>query len=194
MEVWKDIKGYEGLYQVSNLGRVKSIERVVRNNNFGGERTVQEKILSPTDNGHGYKIVFLRKDGKRKNHYVHRLVAMAHIDNPLGLQYVNHLDYDTSNNSAKNLEWCTQKDNIRHSTNRMRKPKSKCKTSNTGEKYISRRLDHGKNIRYRVIIESIGVSKYFINFDDAVRYRNEVMQLWQNQYFKKIKNIASFAE
>lgn len=180
-EIWKDIKGYEGLYQVSNLGRVKRLKRAVRNNVYGGMRIVDEKILSATDNGHGYKLIGLRKDGGRKNHYVHRLVATAFIDNPHDFHYVNHIDRDRSNNVVDNLEWCTQLENISHSVENMKKRKSESRVTNTGEKYISRRLEHGKHTRYRVNIRSIGVSKTFKTLDEAIRYRNEVMQSWQNQ-------------
>ena len=179
MEVWKDIKGYEGLYRISNMGRVKSLERTARNNIHGGERTIKESILSPTDNGHGYMLVGLKKDCKRKNHYVHRLVAEHFVENPLQNLYVNHLDYDKSNNKATNLEWCTQGENIAHSNEHMRKPKAKCRVSNTGEKYITKSSRHG-NLRYRVIIKSIGVERCFVSLSDAIQFRNEVMQAWQN--------------
>lgn len=175
-EVWRDINGYEGLYQVSNLGRVKRLERIVRNNVYGGMRIVDEKILSATDNGHGYKIIGLRKDGRRKNHYVHRLVATAFIDNPHDFHYVNHLDRDRANNIADNLEWCTQLENVAHSIDNLRKRKPKSRATNTGEKYITERVERNKHTRYRVYIRSISICKSFKTLDEAIRYRNEVMQ------------------
>lgn len=181
MELWKDIKGYEGLYKVSNLGRVKRLQKTVRNNIYGGVRIVTEKILSPTDNGHGYKIIGLRKDGSRKNHYVHRLVASAFIDNPHEFHYVNHLDRDRANNVVVNLEWCEQEENVRYSSEMMKKPKANCKATNTGEKYIHRHLEHGKHIRYRVVIKRMRVDRSFKTLDEAIWYRNEVMQKWQSQ-------------
>lgn len=100
-EVWKDIEGYEGLYQVSNLGRVRSLK-------FN-----KTKILKQ-GNVNGYKRVVLSKNGKRKNYFVHRLVAMAFISNPNNLSIVNHKDENPSDNNVNNLEWCTQKYNINY--------------------------------------------------------------------------------
>lgn len=180
MEVWKDIRGYEGLYQVSNMGRVKSLERSVRNNINGGIRVIKESLLSPTDNGNGYKILGLSKGRKRKNHYVHRLVAEHFVENPFEKPYVNHLDYDKSNNKATNLEWCTQVENVAYSTEHMRKPKSKYRISNTGEKYITKRVYHKSCVIYRVLVRNKGIDRGFKSLSDAIQYRNEVMQKWQS--------------
>lgn len=91
MEIWKDIEGYEGLYQVSNEGMVKSL----RNN----------KILKPS-NLEKYPIVIFSVDGKRFGKHVHRLVAEAFIPNPQNLPCVNHKDENKTNNKVENLEWC----------------------------------------------------------------------------------------
>lgn len=181
MEVWKDIKGYEGYYQVSNLGRVKSVNRRVVNHKSGSTRFTEGIILSPCDNGNGYLVVSLRKDGKRKNAYMHRIVAEAFVENRENKPNINHKDYNTKNNVATNLEWCTQKENVAYSVSHMRKPKTVCALSNTGEKYISKRLEHKKNIKYRVTISQIRVDKSFKSIELAIQYRNEVMQKWQNQ-------------
>ena len=111
-EIWKDIAGYEGLYQVSNLGRVKSLRKVDR---FG--RCYPEKLKSQVDNGKGYCVVNLKRDGKQSMRTVHRLVAEQFIPNPTELREVNHRDGDKSNNHVSNLEWCTHSDNIRHAVN-----------------------------------------------------------------------------
>lgn len=95
-EVWKDIDGYEG-YQVSNLGNVKSL-------NY--KCTGKERILSPGIKN-GYLYVGLCKDGKRKDYYIHRLVAEAFIPNPFKLPCVNHKNEDKTDNRVENLEWCT---------------------------------------------------------------------------------------
>ena len=169
MEIWKDIAGYEGLYQVSNLGRVKSLERVVTNNKHGGKRIVQEAVMQATDNGHGYKIVGLNRERKRKNFYVHRLVASAFVPNPDNLTYINHLDYDRGNNAESNLEWCTQKQNTQYSSDRMKKPKSRCKATNTGYKYIGLR-----NGRYRVCVR-LKADKSFGSLEEALTFREAVL-------------------
>jgi hypothetical protein len=108
-EIWKDIIGYEGLYQVSNLGRVKSLSRYDR---LGRYHT--GKILSDCDNGTGYRIVGLKVDGKQKTFTIHRLVATAFIENLHNYDYVNHKDGDKTNNRVDNLEWCTASENMLH--------------------------------------------------------------------------------
>lgn len=103
-EVWKDIEGYEGLYQVSNLGNVRSL-------NYG--RTGEIKLLKQSTDC-GYKRVMLYKDGERERYLVHRLVAMTFIPNPDDLPQVNHKDEDKSNNNVNNLEWCTGEYNMNY--------------------------------------------------------------------------------
>lgn len=106
-EIWKDIVGYEGLYQVSNLGRVKSLKRKVYAGR-GKMRWQYERILSnKKENGNGYKIVNLFKNGKGKNKYIHRLVAESFLENQNNLPQINHKDENKSNNCVNNLEYCT---------------------------------------------------------------------------------------
>lgn len=127
--------------------------------------------MTAWDNGKGYLIVSLRKQGKRKNHYVHRLVAMAFVENPDSKKYINHIDFNKHNNNASNLEWCTQKENTNHSAIHMRHPKANCKPTNTGEKYISKISSHG-NTRYRVNLRRFGVDRTFKTLEEAVYFRN----------------------
>jgi hypothetical protein len=100
-EIWKDIKGYEGLYQISNLGRVKSL----RNNIF----------LKPGDIN-GYLRVQLSNNGIDKKYYIHRLVGTNFIPNPNDYKEINHKDEDKSNNNVSNLEWCDRYYNINYGT------------------------------------------------------------------------------
>lgn len=100
-EIWKDIEGFEGRYQVSNKGRVKSLH-------FNWSDT--SKILKPQRFPKGY----LRVTIGGKIIGIHRLVAMAFIDNPKGLPQVNHIDGDKANNNVENLEWCTPSENLKH--------------------------------------------------------------------------------
>lgn len=117
-EVWKDIRGYEQVYQVSNLGRVKSLERVV---DFGRSyRTVHEMILKQYIQNNGYVWVGLHKNNTQKRMLVHRLVAMAFIPNPDNLPEVNHKDENPLNNTLSNLEWCTRKYNENYGTKKQR--------------------------------------------------------------------------
>ena len=118
-EEWRDIAGYEGLYQVSNLGRVKSLDRMV-NNCYGSKKVIKGRMISPVDNGKGYKCVSLCKDGKIRRTYVHHIVAQAFVANQDGYFEVNHKDEDKSNNCADNLEWCEHKYNVNYGTARER--------------------------------------------------------------------------
>lgn len=113
---WKDVIGFEGLYQVSDDGRVRSLPRL-KICGFNGKQSVQKgRILKPGHTNHGYAFVNLVKDGKSKPHYIHRLVAQAFIPNPLNLPYVNHKDENPKNNAVWNLEWCTPKYNANYGT------------------------------------------------------------------------------
>lgn len=117
-EIWKDIKGYEGFYQVSNLGNVRSVDRVVKHPRYG-ERKEKGRLLKPrkvSKNGR-YLTVLLCKNGKQVNHRVHRLVAEAFIPNEYNKREVNHIDGNRENNRADNLEWVTREENMRHAFN-----------------------------------------------------------------------------
>lgn len=105
-EIWKDVEGYEGLYQVSNLGRIRSLDRVV---------IVKGKIMSPI-NRNGYSRIRLNKDGKGQNFAIHRLVASAFLPNPENLPEVNHKNEIKSDNNVENLEWCSTKYNCNYGT------------------------------------------------------------------------------
>lgn len=102
VEIWKDIKGYEGRYKVSNLGNVKSLL---------GKK---ERILKSLNHTEGYYKVILYKENIAKNKCIHRLVAEAFIDNPQNKKDINHKDGNKHNNNVSNLEWCTRKENVIH--------------------------------------------------------------------------------
>lgn len=118
-EVWKPVPGYDGLYEISNHGKVKSLERKMPyQNSF---RAVPERILKTNIINGGYVQVTLQKGRRRKSLLVHRLVAESFIQNPQNLPQVNHIDGNKLNNRSDNLEWCTAKENISHALeNRLR--------------------------------------------------------------------------
>ena len=106
-EEWKDINGYEGLYQVSSFGRIKALAKYI-NHPTGSKSFIKEKILTGKTNKEGYCVVTLTKDKKAKSYLVHRLVAKAFIDNPNNYPVINHIwENQKSNNNKNNLEWCS---------------------------------------------------------------------------------------
>lgn len=122
MEIWRDIKGYEGLYQVSNEGRVKSLERKTQHR--GRLITIKERFLKQSHDTKGYLMAHLYKNGIDNTLKVHRLVAEAFIDNLDNLPEVNHKDECKTSNVVENLEWCDTKYNINYGTHNERVAKS----------------------------------------------------------------------
>ena len=118
-EIWKDIKGYEGWYQVSSQGRVRSLDRFI-NCTHNGKRKVSGRVLVGSNGGRGYVLVILTKNSKQTYKYVHRLVAEAFIPNPNNLPQINHKDENKTNNCVDNLEWCDGLYNINYGTVRER--------------------------------------------------------------------------
>lgn len=118
-EIWKDIEGYEGLYQVSNMGRVRSLDR----EDAQGHR-IKGKVLVVSSNGKGYRQINLWQYGDVKHKFIHRLVAIAFLDNPNNLPEVNHKDENKANNSVSNLEWCTRLYNMTYGTRNKRVAKA----------------------------------------------------------------------
>ena len=109
-EIWKDIKGYEGFYQVSNQGRVRSVEReICKSNNM---KQISKSYILKFEKGKGYNYVHLFKNGTRKRMAVHRLVAIAFIPNPDNKPEVDHINTIKIDNRVENLRWVTPKENM----------------------------------------------------------------------------------
>ena len=121
-EIWKDIPDYEKLYQVSTLGRIKSL--------------YSNKILKPNIDKDGYYRYALCKNKKRKDYYGHRLVALTFIPNLYNYQQVNHIDGNKQNNCINNLEWCTCKENVIHSIEKLNKRKKEVSKYDMNNNYI----------------------------------------------------------
>lgn len=113
-EIWKDIQGYEGFYQISNLGNVKSLERVVDKGN-GILQHRKERIMNKRESVDGYYIAKLNVNKESTSIAIHILVARHFIDNPNNYPEVNHKDCNRKNNQVDNLEWCTHQQNVEHS-------------------------------------------------------------------------------
>lgn len=121
-EIWKDIPGYEGLYQVSNLGRVKSLPRHEISEYFPNGRFRKGALLKPFKGGANYLMVAL---GRKNKKYIHRLVAIAFIPNPENKEEVDHIDCDTLNNEASNLKWVTRKENLNNPITKKRNSRAR---------------------------------------------------------------------
>ena len=164
MEIWKDIKGYEGLYQVSNLGNVRSLDRKTKQSN-GRVVMTRGKLLKLLPNSKGYLRVQLKADGVGRYCFVHRLVALHFVDNPCESinNIVNHLDCNFLNNSADNLEWTTHLGNVRHAIERGR-------THRTDEWLQHLRESNEKNGR-SVVGTNIktGETIYFVCLNDCAK-------------------------
>lgn len=126
-ESWKNIKGYETFYKISSLGRVKSLAKTITRKD-GEVKNLSEKIIKPFLTKKGYKQIVLTKEGTKKKHYIHRLVAQAFIPNPNNLPEVNHINEDKLDNDVVNLEWLSRIDNMRHGTVQARRAEKAKKT------------------------------------------------------------------
>lgn len=113
-EIWKDIPGYEGYYQVSNLGRVKSLDRIVPHPRYKCGQFWKGRISTIKIDRYGYPCITLNKKSHIKTITIHRLVAKSFISNPENKPQVNHIDGNKLNNKVNNLEWCTSKQNTIH--------------------------------------------------------------------------------
>lgn len=136
-EIWKDIKDFEGIYQISNLGRIKRLAKRIYNEGLIGKKYFdsKERILKPSTISKGYKGITLTKDKKRYSKKVHRLVAETFIPNPENKPQVNHIDCNKENNRIDNLEWCTNSENQIHAFKNGLNSSKKANEARWREKY-----------------------------------------------------------
>ena len=166
-EIWKDVVGYEGLYEVSDLGRVRSKDRVTIQNNNGKYTSTKYKgkMLKGRSDPRGYIRVHISKDGKSKAVSIHRIVASAFCDKPEGCDIVNHLDNDPSNNFANNLEWTTYKGNMQWATKQGRmhyKPENLKKAQISRNKAVIATDEQGNEHHFEsqsIAAKTLGIEK-----------------------------------
>ena len=159
-EIWRPCKDYEGLYEVSNLGRVRSCDKMVWNGKIHYFK--KGEIKTPQIRKDGYTVVSLYKNNKGKHIRVHRLVALAFIENPKPEIYndVNHIDCNRSNNKVENLEWCNALTNHEHGHNLGRKTKP---PTFYGE-------NNKNSVPVKIIILKTGEEKEFVSISEGLNY------------------------
>lgn len=156
-EIWKDIKGYEGFYQISNIGRIKNLPR---------KYAPRERIRKNCLDSDGYGLIILYRDGTSKTKKIHRLVAQAFIENPLNLPEVNHKNGIKTDNYTDNLEWVTTRQNIEHAIkiglmNPIGEDNSNSKLRSKDVKEIKRLISLG--LTSRKIASMFGMSNQMIS-------------------------------
>lgn len=178
MEIWKDIEGYEGLYLVSNKGRIKRLpQHMIRSN--GAELKFEERIMTKKDNGKGYHYVTLHKFSSKKdkkNILVHRLVAIAFLQNPHNYKFINHIDGNKHNNEVNNLEWCSREDNMQHAYRNKNMFNKNC--------IPIIQLDENMNevARFMTIRQASEITGYYrISIGQAIKNKNK----YKGYYWKK---------
>lgn len=156
MEIWKDITGFEGYYQVSNKGNVRSVERTQKNGK-GVMVHYKSRLLKQHPNSNGYLRVVLKKQNVEEKWFVHRLVALHFVDNshPQDYMIVNHIDSDFLNNDANNLEWTNYRGNIQHALQKGRMNRTEdwlkhLRESNekNGKPIVGTNIRTGKQVHY----------------------------------------------
>lgn len=168
VEIWKDILGYEGKYQISNRGRVKSLSR-----QDAKGQPLREKILKAQDNGRGYKKIALWSNKVSERCYIHRLVAIHFIENPYSYPVVNHIDEDPSNNQVDNLEWCTQSYNTKAGSATDRRLSntdfSKKKVNKNSIRNLIRQREKQKKKVYQYSLDNIFI-KEWLSVSEAAKF------------------------
>ncbi|MBM6615610.1 NUMOD4 motif-containing HNH endonuclease [Desemzia sp. RIT804] len=163
-EYWKDVIDYEGYYQVSNLGNVRSSDRKIPwKNSFRNLSGSMQRLI---EHKSGYIRVGLNKDGKRKYHTLHRLVAKAFVENPENKPEVNHIDGNKGNNIYENLEWVTRSENIKHAVDNNLMTHLKENSNKLKKAIVKTDLSNGELILYESLSEANekeGISKSYLS-------------------------------
>ena len=165
---WKPINGFEEIYEVSNNGYIKSLDRIIYNPHTSKEYFKKGVILKPY-NSNGYKRVILCKNGIVKKYSIHRLVAEAFIPNPENKPQVNHINTIKDDNRVENLEWCTSKENIQHAwKNNLHTPTYYKRDECFNTKILDKETDIIKKLYTIFSIKDISI-KYNVNYSTIHR-------------------------
>lgn len=159
-EIWKDIEDFEGLYQISNYGRVKSFPRHVGNGR--ARRMLTKRILAPAVNRNGYYNVVLSNNAINKTKSVHRLIAIAFIPNPENKPFINHIDGIKTNNDISNLEWVTCSENHKHAYDVLNRKRNQPQLGKKGAKC------HASIVRYLYNLEGELIREFESARDAAI--------------------------
>lgn len=165
--IWRDIEGYDGHYQVSSIGQVRSLDRVVDYKQYG-KRITKGRVLQPCEDGRGYQLVNLSKNGKFKSIKIHRLVAKAFVYNPQNKPQVNHESGIKTENGIWNLEFVTPSENMRHAFE-MGLCVGRTLTDEQVDQIRSEYIPGSKHANQYTLAEKYGVSQATIK--DAVNYK-----------------------
>ena len=190
-EIWKDVVGFENLYQVSNFGRIKRNKHFIECKN-GNKRFFKEKILFYKKNKKGYIRVHLRSNLNNSMYAVHRIVAEAFIPNPDRKETVNHKDFNKENNYVENLEWMTISENIKHAVINSRYKSANLKKrhrtkNNTSSIYNGVSFDNSQRKRWRARIyfnkKSIHIGRFDTEIDAYNAYNMKYNELVEDSFF-----------
>ena len=176
MEIWKPIPSFEGYYEASSLGRVRSVDRVVKHKRCGTQ-FVRGNLMSLKKSRSGYLMCLIQKDGVRKNMTTHRLIAKTFIPNPKNKPQVNHKNGIKDDNRVENLEWCNRSENINHAY------ANNLMVKNFGSKNGSSKLNKHQVIEIKKLLDEkntcVSIAKKFnVSSSQIERIKNKVNWSW----------------
>lgn len=194
-EIWKDIEGYEG-YQISSLGRVRSLDRIITHKN-GKKELYRGKIRKGVKNKQGYLFLSLCKNGRSRNYFISRLVAMHFIPNPENKPYVDHIDTNPLNNRVDNLRWCTQKENMNNpiSVNKISESrKGRKMTEETRKKISESHKGRKKSEETRKKMSQAQQGKIVSEETREKKYKKIIQSTRDNIFIKEYPSIKEAAK
>ena len=178
--IFKSIKDFENMYEISNYGIIKSVDRNIICKD-GQIKPIKSRYIRPADNGHGYKFVYLWKNNKQHRYYVHRLVAETFLSNPDNLSEVNHIDNNKANNNVNNLEWCNrlynERQKFKHISGYPAKPIEQI-DANTNE--IIAEFESMSDCERKLRMNVATIRKYIKNNTIKTKFGNTFILKWKH--------------